>query len=178
MLVPLVNWGGEVCLLFEVRADTLKRQPGEVCFPGGRMEPGEGPEACAVRETGEELGIPASAIQVLAPLDFLCHQSGFLLHPILASVDTAAVDSMRPGLDEVRETFLVPLSFFRENSPLRYTYRLIPQVGTDFPYDRIGFPQGYDWKGGTVDVPIYRWQGHAIWGLTGRIVRWLVECTR
>ena len=51
VLVPLVEWRGEVQVLFEVRADTLERQPGEVCFPGGHMEPGESPTECAFRET-------------------------------------------------------------------------------------------------------------------------------
>ena len=40
VLVPLVEWQGEPYLLLEVRSETLNRQPGEVCFPGGRMEPG------------------------------------------------------------------------------------------------------------------------------------------
>ena len=43
VLVPLVEGGEELSLLFEVRAYTLRRQPGEVCFPGGRIEPGESP---------------------------------------------------------------------------------------------------------------------------------------
>ena len=44
VLVPLVEQNGELCLLYEVRARTLRRQPGEVCFPGGLMEKGESPE--------------------------------------------------------------------------------------------------------------------------------------
>ena len=59
VLVPLVERAGEACLIFEVRAETLGRQPGEVCFPGGHMEPEEEPAGCALRETEEELGIPA-----------------------------------------------------------------------------------------------------------------------
>ena len=55
VLVPLVYRKGEPWLLFEVRADTLGRQPGEVCFPGGRMEGVETPTDCALRETEEEL---------------------------------------------------------------------------------------------------------------------------
>ena len=62
VLVPLVYEKGEPSLLFEVRADTLNRQPGEVCFPGGRMEGGETPLQCALRETEEELSLPAASI--------------------------------------------------------------------------------------------------------------------
>ena len=56
VLVPLVEREGALSLLYEVRARTLRRQPGEVCFPGGRMESGETPEVCALRETFEECG--------------------------------------------------------------------------------------------------------------------------
>ena len=45
VLVPLVERDGALHLLYEVRARMLRRQPGEVCFPGGRMEAGETPEA-------------------------------------------------------------------------------------------------------------------------------------
>ncbi|NLF34936.1 MAG: CoA pyrophosphatase, partial [Clostridiales bacterium] len=69
VLVPLVERDGALFLLFERRADTLAHQPGEVCFPGGFMEPGESPEACALRETEEELAIPPSTIRILGRLD-------------------------------------------------------------------------------------------------------------
>ena len=70
VLLPLVEQEGKLCLLYETRAETLVgHQPGEVCFPGGRREPGEKPVDTAIRETWEELGIPAEAIEVLAPLD-------------------------------------------------------------------------------------------------------------
>ena len=61
VLVPLVERPEGLCLLYEVRADTLGRQPGEVCFPGGQLEPGEDAVSCALRETWEELGIPRPA---------------------------------------------------------------------------------------------------------------------
>lgn len=170
VLVPLVERGGAPYLLFEVRAKSLRRQPGEVCFPGGKQEPGEDSLACAVRETGEELGISDSNIHPIALLDQIHSQAGFVMHPVLAQVDEGAVAAMRPSGDEVEEAFLVPFSFFAENPPLVYTYPLKPDVGEDFPYSLIG-RQDYDWRSGAVEVPIYRYEGRAIWGMTGRIVR-------
>lgn len=170
VLVPLVlREGEEPALLFEVRASTLRRQPGEVCFPGGKARRGESPEQCALRETEEELGLPASGIEVIGPMDFICHQSGFLLHPILGKLRWECASPLRPNPAEVAETFLLPVSFF-QTPPLVYTYPLEPRVGDDFPYELTGVSRDYPWRGGTVEVPIYRYEGHTIWGLTGRIV--------
>ncbi|MCI2105605.1 MAG: CoA pyrophosphatase [Intestinimonas sp.] len=178
VLVPLVEKEGSVHVLLEVRSDTLGRQPGEVCFPGGKMEPGEGVTQCAFRETWEELGIPPSAIRPIARLDLLHHQNGNLMFPLLAQLDPDCLTSLRPNLDEVKEAFLVPLDFLRENSPQVYTYALQPDVGEDFPYERIGFPNGYAWAPGKVEVPIWNYKNHAIWGMTARILLWLLSWLR
>lgn len=172
VLVPLVEWEGETCVLFEVRADTLNRQPGEVCFPGGRIEPGEGPTECAFRETWEELGIHASSIRPIARLDEVFLPSSGMMYPILAQVDAGAVVHMAASTAEVKETFLVPVEFFRREDPLVYTYPMEPKVGEDFPYELIGFPNGYPWRGGSREVPIWTYRGHVIWGLTARILLW------
>lgn len=78
VLVPVVEKDGGLHLLYEKRARHMKRQPGEICFPGGEMEEGENPEECALRETWEEIGIPEQSIKVVNRLDTiylqqLCH---------------------------------------------------------------------------------------------------------
>ena len=90
VLVPVVEWNGTLHLLFEVRSDALRRQPGEVCFPGGRMEEGETPTQCALRETCEELAIPPSSIRPMARLDDVFMPTHGLMHPVLAQVDAGA----------------------------------------------------------------------------------------
>lgn len=175
VLVPLVELNGEPHLLYEVRASTLQHQPGEVCFPGGHMEPGETAQDCALRETQEELSIPQQFLQVLGPLDFICHRSGFALYPILAHLDTHAAETLIPNPDEVDEAFLVPLSALRAMPREEYRYDLIPAPGADFPYERLGIPKDYRWKKGTESFPVYHWQGKVIWGLTARITRHLLN---
>lgn len=174
VLVPLVEQNGELCLLYEVRARTLRRQPGEVCFPGGLMEKGETPEDCALRETWEELGIPPEAVEVIAPLDFQCSLGDQVFYPILGHVAPNGAEALRPSPAEVKEAFWVPVDFFLCHPPEVYTYALVPDV-REFPYERIGFPQGYPWRRGRMEVPIYQWEGRVIWGMTARTVRGLLE---
>ncbi len=171
VLVPLVELEGELHLLYEVRAATLHRQPGEVCFPGGHMEDGETAAQCALRETAEELSIPPSAVRMLGPLDFICHRGGFVLYPVLAIVDADAVKNIVPNPTEVDRVMTVPLSSLRAMVPEEYSYELVPAPGAEFPFERIGIPRNYPWNAGVVSGLIYPWQDKAIWGMTGRITQ-------
>jgi len=178
VLVPLVECGDGLSLLYEVRSRTMRRQPGEVCFPGGRVEGAESPEACALRETEEELSIPPSAVRVLGRLDFIAHRAGFVMYPVLGLVERGAVDRMTLNPGEVDETFLVPLKHLLEHPPMEYSYELLPQPGEDFPYETVGIPRDYRWQRGREVVPVYPWKENAIWGLTGRITRHLIQLIR
>ena len=170
VLCPLVERPDGLHLLFEVRAEGL-RQAGEVCFPGGRMEPGESAEQCALRETEEELGIPAAEVQLLGESDFLCNQRGFLLRPVIGLVSEAGMAALKASPAEVAEVFTVPLAFFRQTEPEVYSYDLIPHIPADFPYEAMGISPDYPWSRGRSDVPVWYYEGHVIWGMTARILR-------
>ena len=174
VLCPVLEGAEGLRLLFEVRAATLRRQPGEVCFPGGRMEPGESAVDCALRETEEELTISRDEIQVLGTPDFICNQAGFLLRPVLGLVSQVGMAMAHPSPAEVEEIFTVPLRFFAETPPERYAYDLVPGGPKDFPYEQVGVPEDYHWSRGRVEVPLWFWEKHAIWGMTGRLVEDLV----
>ena len=178
VLVPLVERDGGLHLLYEVRARTLRRQPGEVCFPGGRMEPGELPEDCALRETWEELFVPPEAVKLLGRLDFIAHRANFLMQPVLGVVDGRAAARLAPSPAEVEEVFYVPLPHLLEAEPIEYEYSLIPTPAVDFPYEAIGIPRDYKWQKGQENAPVYLWKGRAIWGLTGRITRNFIQILR
>jgi 8-oxo-dGTP pyrophosphatase MutT (NUDIX family) len=173
-LVPLVERDGELFLLYQLRAETLRRQPGEVGFPGGRSEAGETPRACAIRETVEELGIPRESIEIIGELDYIHGYSDFTMYAFLAAVADADFASSF-NRAEVQEVFLVPVSFFLAHEPEIYRYEIAPRIGADFPYDKIQ-PKGfYKWRTGEATVPIYNYEGRAIWGLTGRITLQLIN---
>jgi len=173
VLVPLVEVDGQAHLLFEVRADGMKHQPGEVCFPGGKMEPGEDPETCALRETGEELGISAEDIEVISHLDAF-HDTRRVIHPVLAKVKKTVVEHIVQNPAEVKETFLAPADFFVETPP--YIYRIPMEVNLGEEEANfnalVGFPDGYPWGKRKMVVPAWRYKDWVIWGLTGRILMW------
>lgn len=174
VLAPLLETRSGPRLLFETRAAAL-RQGGEVCFPGGRMEPGETPEDCALRETEEELSIPREEVELLGPSDFICNQRGFLLRPVVGVVSPAGLARMRPSPAEVAEVFTVPLDFFRRTPPVTARYELTPSLPDDFPYEAAGIPRDYAWSRGAVEVPSWRYEGYVIWGMTARIVKDLIQ---
>lgn len=175
VLVPLVKKDGGLNLLFELRSAGLKRQPGEVCFPGGKIEAGEDAEGCAVRETAEELGIGRGGIRVISQLDALHTYSNFTLYSFLGEIDYEILQNAKINPDEVASVFYVPLAEFAENEPFTYKMEILPVIGEDFPYEMINFSEGYNWRKGSSEVPIYRFGDKIIWGLTARIVHNFVK---
>lgn len=171
VLVPLVEKDGKLHLLYEVRAAHMKRQPGEICFPGGGIEGAETPKECAVRETMEELGLQPGDIEVLAQMDTVYTYSNFTMYCFLGTVSYDGLRMAVSNPDEVGETFLVPLEVVRKTPPTVYNFKVMPEVTDNFPYDKIGCKDGYNWRWGISEVPIYEFGDRAVWGLTGRITR-------
>ena len=179
VLLPLVEQDGKLCLLYETRAETLVgHQPGEVCFPGGRREKGEKPVDTALRETWEELGIPTECIEVLAPLDVVQDISDRVIYPFLARVKPEGVEKLKESASEVKNTFCVPLDFLLDYEEEVYRYPVRFESDDKFPFAKVGLPNGYKWRSGWMDIPIYEYEGHIIWGLTGRMTRWFLDHLR
>ncbi|AOT69689.1 NUDIX hydrolase [Geosporobacter ferrireducens] len=175
ILVPLLQVQNELHLLFEVRSENLKTQPGEICFPGGRIEMNESPEQCALRETAEELGLAEAAIELFGPLDYIVTPYNLILYPYLGTLPTINPQDFPINPDEVAALFTVPLSFFIENPPLEHPIHVKTEVDEDFPFDKIQNGRNYNWKMGSYPVLFYEYGEHIIWGMTARIVKNLVE---
>ena len=86
VLVPVAETAEGRCLLFEKRSAHLRRQPGEICFPGGKLEPGETAASCAVRETVEELRVTRSQIDILGPGDVFVSPFNIIIYPFIGEL--------------------------------------------------------------------------------------------
>ena len=184
VLLPLVEKNGALYVLYELRSKDLDVQPDEVSFPGGGIEDGETPGEAALRETAEELGLPAGATQIISELDCLITYSNLMLYCFLGVIDARALEDASPNPSEVEEYFLVPLDWLLENDPKVYTNRIVPEPAADLPAGRLAPRGGYKWRTGKSEVPVYLWRGpgagseRVIWGMTARLTMAFVELLR
>ncbi len=175
ILVPLIRREDGIHVLYEVRAKDLDRQPGEICFPGGMQEPGETYEQCALREAWEEIGLESEKVEVLNELTVIYGVGRFAMHCFTGLVDAEAADGLQISAAEVEQVFEVPLADLLAAEPEDYRAKLIQYGPDDFPYERVIGAESYPWSKMTSPVPVYDVNGWAIWGLTGRVTKVLVE---
>lgn len=175
VLVPLIRREDGIHVLYEVRARDLDRQPGEICFPGGMQEPGETWQECALRETKEEIGLAPEHVEMLNELTVIYGVGRFAMHCFLGLVDGEAAEDLQISSQEVDQVFTVPLRDLMDAEPEDYRAKLIQYGPEDFPYQRVTGADSYPWSKMTSPVPVYDVNGWAIWGLTGRVTKVLVE---
>lgn len=168
VLIPLIRKKSEWHVLFEVRSHHLKRQPGEICFPGGRVEKADKDEAeTAVRETCEELRISEDDLNLLGPLDILVQSQSFFVYTYVGAIKEEA--SIVPN-EEVEEIFTVPLSWLMEREPELHYLEMKIEPDQDFPFDLIPNGKNYNWRKHRKPEYFYLYEDRVIWGLTARIL--------
>ena len=108
VLVPVLARPEGPSLLLTRRADHLSHHPGQISFPGGRLEATDaGAEDAALRETEEEIGLPRSHVEVVGFLDNYVTITGYCVTPVVGIVRPDF--ELRLDETEVAEAFEVPL---------------------------------------------------------------------
>jgi len=145
VLIPVIAHPGELTLLFTQRTTHLKSHAGQVSFPGGRAEPGDASaEFTALREAGEEIGLAAERIEILARLPDYRTRTGFRVTPVIGLVTPPL--ELSPDPREVAEVFEVPLAFLLDPRNRQRRTR--------------------EFQGQQVGYYVFEYQDRVIWGAT------------
>lgn len=166
VLIPVVERDGRMQILFEVRASSVP-QGGEICFPGGAVEPGETPEQAAVRETTEELLIEERQITVVAPLFEMAGPGGTWISSYLGELKGYADTRSE---DEVDRTFLLPISELAQMEPVISHLSLKVDETEEFPYELIPGGRAYPLRRLPRAYYFYKTEHGVIWGMTAELL--------
>jgi 8-oxo-dGTP pyrophosphatase MutT (NUDIX family) len=151
VLVPL--HGDPLTAVFTERRADLRRHAGEISFPGGRQdEPDEDLRMTALREAEEEVGLPASEVELVGALPPVgTFVTGYRIHPFVGRIPPGRIWTIQESeVEQVLEFSLPELVAGHEMKRLM----------------RKGVP---------IKTPTYTVDGHLIWGATARIVQSLLE---
>ena len=143
VLVPLVERPALTVLLTQ-RAPQLRNHAGQIAFPGGRIEAGDGsPQAAALREAHEEIGLGAAFIEIVGYLPDHVVMTGFRVTPVVAFI--------RPGFElkldarEVEDAFEVPLDYVFDPANHRLRLRRSGFTGEEVQFSDIPFGERNIW---------------------------------
>jgi len=150
VLVPIIAHETGATVLLTRRADGLTSHPGQIAFPGGRLDPGETAVEAALREAHEEVTLDPAAVEVLGLSDAYETGTGFLITPVIGWIDSPP--SVLAQTAEVADIFEAPWDFLMDVANHRRDH-LDPQGG----------PRRWFWA-----MP---WQERYIWGVTAGIIR-------
>ncbi|MEM9970284.1 MAG: CoA pyrophosphatase [Pseudomonadota bacterium] len=153
VLIPVIDRASGPTVMLTKRTSTLKHHPGQIAFPGGKVdETDDGVVAAALREAEEEVGLGATDVEVVGTLP--CHETvtSFSVTPVLALV---APFRAKPQAGEVAEAFEVPLAHLIE--PSNYSVQSRRWRGARRAYFTVPFGPYY------------------IWGATARMLRALAD---
>ncbi|MBT8417215.1 MAG: CoA pyrophosphatase [Silicimonas sp.] len=154
VLLPIVQRPGGARIFLTKRSSALEHHPGQIAFPGGKIDPDDdGAIGAALREAHEEIGLHPRQVELLGILPPHETVTGFTVTPVLALVDPAYVPVREVG--EVDEVFEAPFS----------------HVTTTTHYS----VQSRRWRGEWRKYYTVAWGPYYIWGATARMLRALAD---
>jgi 8-oxo-dGTP pyrophosphatase MutT (NUDIX family) len=153
VLIPVVE-RSDATVLMTRRTMQLRKHPGQIAFPGGKIDPGDASAAAAaLREAQEEIGLDPRLVEPIGRLDPYIAGTGYRITAIVARVAPEHRLILNP--DEVDAAFEVPLSFLmspRNHQTITREFDGVRHLLYEMPYDQ-----------------------HHIWGVTAGIIRGLYE---
>lgn len=171
VLVALFEEGGQARVVLTRRSGHLRAHRHEISFPGGRLEPGETPEAGARREAAEEVGLdPALPVTIGRLTPMVTVSSMNWMVPVVATLPGRP--ALQPNPAEVARAFDVPLAdlaaddVFREE---RWPVRLLPAGPDGRP---VGAASGAAAPAPSASYPVwfFELEGETVWGATARVL--------
>lgn len=142
VLVPIVLREAGPSVLLTQRTDHLKDHPGQISFPGGRVEPEDSsPAHTALREAQEEIGLSPEHVEIVGYLPEYRTGTGYRITPVVAFVRPPF--DLLPDAYEVAEVFEVPLGFLMD--PANHERRMIHNRGKLRPYFAMPYGDYFIW---------------------------------
>jgi 8-oxo-dGTP pyrophosphatase MutT (NUDIX family) len=142
VLVPLVNRPDGLSVLLTQRSADLPDHPGQISFPGGRVEPHDRDHAAAaLREAAEEIGLAGERVDVLGELARYETVTGYRVTPVVGWVEPPF--ALQPDPVEVADVFEVPLAFLLEPANQQRHFRMLGTRRRD--YWAIPYGDRYIW---------------------------------
>lgn len=171
IIIPLVERNNEICILFEVRAKKLNSQPGDICFPGGKIDNDETPKEAALREVFEEIGV--KNIDIINELDTVVRYDGIIIHPYLGIIKD--IKEININESEVDHVFYVPLDYLLKHEPLEIKSKIYVERSKEFPYELIVNKENYKFREAHYRSLFYRYEEYNIWGITAEMLKNFLE---
>lgn len=151
VLILLVPYASGPHVVFTVRSHEVEHHKGEISFPGGMQDPGDGDlRTTALRESHEEVGTPPSDIEILGELSHYTTRTGFHITPFVGRLSHAPY-RYTPSAVEVAEVLEVPLTHLLDAQ--HWEQREIVREGQQ------------------IEMRSYRWNEHLVYGATAMMLR-------
>jgi len=148
VLIAVTDVTTDPQVILTQRPNSMRDHPGQVAFPGGKLDPGEDAITAALREAEEELALPREAVRVIGTSDLYTTGTGFEVTPVLGVIPSGL--DLVPNPQEVESWFEAPLSLLLNNHNWTENQAI--------------------WRGETRRYLQMDYAGYRIWGVTAAII--------